>query len=719
MTVDSKPRDVISDGPEERNPRDAAGLLLARLTALPALLILPLLLVGFPFLLAGFFQPVPVLVLWLALAVAVVPYVWRRIPSVTGAGALGTTAHSLAKPTPRWTLWVLVAVSVAFGAFNTLYHSQFVIVEYDGASYFQFANWIAGHGTTVIGENASAFGGSHPADITFASAAFFQQGGHLVPQFMSGLPILLSTGFWAGGSRLAVFWAPLLGALAVFTFGGLAARLVGPRWAPFAALALAVTVPMQYTARATWSEPLALIFLIGGMSLWIDSQHADRGPEDAGVWRANWRRHLRSESHVLAGAAGLLLGMTFLVRIDGPADIMLVIPYCGLLLLRRYRQVFPLMAGLAVGMVYGAVDAGLLTLPYVQVNHTPVEGMVAGIVVLLLGTAIALRWLRRRGSELSGPPRPRLVKAVAILPFFVALVFLIRPYVERGGTTDAHARLLSLHWIYWYTGIAAILFALAGYALVGRRAVRREAPTWVLPLLVFGFATTSFLFMVSINPHQPYGSRRLVAAVLPGVIIMATAAASWLAQRSRVIHLVNVPVFLQRSPRAAVIAVCAAAIALPALYGNVNGLAFKRTFTGEVGMVNQLCAQIPKNVSVLMIDNNNIDLKFAQTIRGTCGVPVAGTQTTVPATGSQPAVGDITEPNVILAAIADIKSSGHTPFVLAYSEAELAPVTSRFGNGTVKLMLNQQTPDDEHIYLGEPKNTVAERFTIYSWEPSK
>ena len=54
---------------------------------------------------------------------------------------------------------------------------------------------------------------------------------------MAGLPMLLSLGFWAGGARLALLWAPLLGALGVFTFGGLVARLVGPRWAPFAALA--------------------------------------------------------------------------------------------------------------------------------------------------------------------------------------------------------------------------------------------------------------------------------------------------------------------------------------------------------------------------------------------------------------------------------------------------------------------------------------------------
>ena len=120
---------------------------------------------------------------------------------------------------------------------------------------------------------------------------------------------------------------PLFGAVAVFVFGGLAARLVGPRWAPAAALALGVSLPEQYTSRATYSEPLAQILFLGGLALWIDAQRTDRGAAGAGPWRSNWR----SSTHVLAGITGLLLGITLLVRLDGPNDILLVIPYCGLL----------------------------------------------------------------------------------------------------------------------------------------------------------------------------------------------------------------------------------------------------------------------------------------------------------------------------------------------------------------------------------------------------
>ena len=61
------------------------------------------------------------------------------------------------------------------------------------------------------------------------------------------------------GVSAAVLAAPLLGALAVLTFGGLVARLAGPRWAPPAALALALSLPEQFTSRSTYSEPAAQI----------------------------------------------------------------------------------------------------------------------------------------------------------------------------------------------------------------------------------------------------------------------------------------------------------------------------------------------------------------------------------------------------------------------------------------------------------------------------
>ena len=128
--------------------------------------------------------------------------------------------------------------------------------------------------------------------------------------------------------------------------------------------------------------------------------------------------------------------------------------------------------------------------------------MVAAFVLVTVATGVAVWWLRRRGSELRFPAGPRLVKAVTALPFVVIAVFVVRPYVERNWHALQYAP-LSLHWIYWYTGAAAIAFAVIAAAMLGRRCVKGEAPVWVLPLLTFAWAITEFLLRPAITPHQP------------------------------------------------------------------------------------------------------------------------------------------------------------------------------------------------------------------------
>ena len=72
----------------ERDHRDTAGLLLARLTVLPALLTLPFLLTSFPLLLLGLFKPALVILLWLALTAVMVPFAWRRDSLADGRAAV-------------------------------------------------------------------------------------------------------------------------------------------------------------------------------------------------------------------------------------------------------------------------------------------------------------------------------------------------------------------------------------------------------------------------------------------------------------------------------------------------------------------------------------------------------------------------------------------------------------------------------------------------------
>ncbi len=236
-------------------------------------------------------------------------------------------------------LWSLVAISVAFGAFQAVYHSQFVIDQLDAASYMQFASWISQHGSLPIPQNAAAFGHAPGVDLRERRVLPGRQL-HRAPVHGRAADAALAR--LLGGRRQA---RGVLGAgarrarhLHVRRPGGQAGRpALG---AARRAGASAIAIPEAYVSRNTYSETLAQILLLGALSLWIDAQRTDRGEEDAGRWRAQLADTLRGPPRTSSpGVAGLLFGITLLVRIDGPADILFVVPYCGLLILRRQRQV--------------------------------------------------------------------------------------------------------------------------------------------------------------------------------------------------------------------------------------------------------------------------------------------------------------------------------------------------------------------------------------------
>src|SRR5690348_92955 len=498
---------------------DAAGRLLGRLSVLPVLLAMAWLLAGLPLLMADRFTPVLMLVVWVPLA-AVLCYLGLRWIPGRWQSALPVPGPQHGR-TPWWAVAGVVAVAAAFGAYQLIYHSEQIIVVRDPASYFQFGYWIAHHGSLPIPQARAAFGGTHQV-LQFSSPAFYQVGGAIVPEFMAGLPMVLAAGFWIGGMAAAVTVAPLLGACGVLTFGGLAARLTGPRWAPLAALALALSLPEQVTSRSAYSEPLVQILFLGGLCLVIDSLEG------------------RAGARVIAALGGLALGLTLLVRIDGASDILPVIPYCGILLLSRRRQAVPLLIGLLAGALYGAVDGLVLSRPYLAHIKTSLIPLALVGAVVVIATAVAVAVLWRRGL-----PRVRgnwLPNAAAVLPVVVVILFTARAYLHQVSNQPIQATatsqqvaswvlqyyMISMRWVFWYAGVPAVLLGTLGAALLARRCLRGQVPSWTLPLMVFGWIIVTVLYRPAIYPDQPWASRRLVPAVLPGLILLAVWGSSWL-----------------------------------------------------------------------------------------------------------------------------------------------------------------------------------------------
>jgi len=677
-------------------PPDIAGRLLGRLSALPVLLAIAWLVAGLPLLLAGQFTPVAVLLLAVPVAAVVLWLGLRRIP-----GRWPGTLSGREQPrTPWWAAAGVFAVAAGFAVWQFVYHSQQIIVQLDPGSYSQFAAWIAHHGSLPIPQTRAAFAGT-AGMLQFNSAAFFQVGHSVVPQFMAGLPMVLAAGFWAGGTAGAVALGPLLGACGVLTFGGLAARLIGPRWAPLAALVLALSLPEQFTSRSTYSEPLAQILFLGGLCLVIDSLTSDS-----------------TAARILASLGGLALGLTVLVRIDGISDILLVIPYGGMLLLGRRPQAVPLLAGLAVGSLYGAIDGLVLSLPYLRENSSSVKPLVAGAVVMVILTALVVlvRWNR-------GLPQVRaawLLNAPAVLTIVALLGLAIRPYLSplprlpNGAVqTIAHARspmgpywALSLHWVFWYIGVPAVLLGAVGAAMLGRRCLQGRAPTWTLPLLVFAWAIVTVLYRPAITPTQPWASRRLVPGVLPGFILLAVWvvawATGWLLRNG-----------YGRVIRGGLASVCGAVLLLPAATTTfglglrsggplgvrpvAHGLAFKTTYAGEIAAVGHLCAALPRGAAVVILDKQAV-FRFTEVVRGMCGHPTAHM---------------VAQPGNVRQVVRGIREAGRTPVLLTAHRSLLTPY-----GGAIRQIVDLPTTKDANLGTAAPQRAPRQRITLWMSEPA-
>ena len=653
----------------------AAGRLLGRLSVLPALLVMAWLLAGLPLLMLGRFTLALMLAVSVPLAAVLLVAGLRSIPGRWPAARPDASPGQ--EGAPWWAVAGVIAVAVGFGAEQLIYHSEQIIVLRDPASYIQFAAWIARHGSLPIPQFRAAFGGPHL--LTFASPAFYGVGGTIVPQFMAGLPMALAAAFWAGGVSAAVLVAPVLGAAAVLTFGGLAARLAGPRWAPLAALALALTLPEQYTSRASFSEPLAQILFLGGLCLVIDSLAAEG-----------------ATARVCAGLGGLALGLTILVRIDGISDILPVVPYAGLLLIRRRPQAVPLVCGLSLGALAGLADGVLLARPYLAHNKGSVLPLVALAGLVTIVTAGAIPLLRRRrlpAPDWSGRRGRWWLGAAAILPFAVLVALAVRPYVHRvpvvPGLRPSHRAITyhhylqySLHWVFWYLGGPAVLLAALGAAVLARRCLRGEMPAWALPLITFSWIIVTVLYRPAIVPHQPWASRRLVPGVLPGLILLAVWGTGWLISWAR---------RQDYGPVAtAAVPLLAAALVLPAAMTTfglgvrdggplgirpvADGWAVRPTEAGEITAVHRMCAALPRKASVVMVDGR-VSGQFTEVVRGMCGYPAAILRDPTQAT--------------VRRVVRRVAAAGRQPVLLATHRARLA----RYGTGIRHIMLLHTTQE--------------------------
>jgi hypothetical protein len=702
----------------EENP-GRAGWLFGAVTVVPALLAAAWLLPAFPLLLTGRLSARPMVFMFAPLAAGLCYFAVRQLPA-----RWPSFRHERPKPVPWWALAGTVAVAVAFAAWQVAERTEQIIYLRDPATYLQVGYWIAHHGSLPIPDSAVAFGGPHPG-LGFASSNYYPRGSGIVPQFMTGTPLVLAAGIWLGGVPAALVITPLIGGCAVLSFGGLAGRLAGPGWAPAAAAVLALSLPEQYTSRGTFSEPLAQVLLFGGLCLLADSLIINRGTTD---WPG--------QDKVLAGLAGLALGLTIVVRIDGLSDILPAVPFLGVLLAARRRQAVPFAVALVIGVGYGLADGYLKSRPYLDLEAPSLRPLAlivaAAVAATLAGIVVTRSQAARRTAE-----RLRTTRVVSWLPAAAAIVtvlifagFAVRPLVQTvAGETDptsiayvAELQKLaglavngrrqyyedSLYWVIWYVGVPAVLLGASGLAMLARRCAQglltwkdpsAAARVWGLPLMIAIWVIVTVLWRPAVAPDQPWASRRLVPFVLPGLILGGIWAATWLKDQAGQLGRTRLTSALVASCGVASMLIPTALTTLDLGVTSkgvtAHGMAFRKVGAGELTAVSGLCRAIGPDASVVILDPLTAD-RFAQVIRGICGTPTA--------------VLDRQNPTTLKTVVSGIEGVGRRPVLLAQQQAELT--------GSSTQVVNLLTTQEAHNLTAPPTRTWLIHYTVWMSVPA-
>lgn len=596
------------------------GRFLARVTALPAIALSAWLLVAFPLLVVGQFSPLTAVFLGLPAVVTACALLPRLVPDPPDE-----------EEVPWWPVIAVLVIAVAFAAVQIAFHAETLVIRRDPASYAMYTAWIAENGYLPIPQQRDLIAGDDPA-LSYQSLAYYQRDDVIWPQFMAGAPLVLSVGYWLGGLGGMLVVTPVLGALGVLTFAGLTARLVGARWAPLAALVLAVCLPQQWVSRFTYSEPLAQVLLLGGLVIAFDALSKRRALTD------RW-----GGPQPLAAAAGLVFGLGVLVRIDAIRDLLPVVGFVGLLLVARRGQALPLATGLAVGVGYGLVAGYGYSYPYLEYLSDSLNPLLLIGFVVVFATVVLTAALWRYG--LPHTERVRwLPNAMALFALLVMVGFAIRPliwpdYGHGSDFTDQWVASvqqieglpiegsrtyydMSLYWVGWYVGLGTVLFASLGVALVLRGLTRRRDLQWLLPAMLLVWTVATTLLRPAITPDHPWASRRLIVLVIPAFILFAVWFLAWLTRycETAVRNVQGGPTV--RSLPAVVAASAAVALLGPGVVTSAWGIMGYRQDVGTVAQTERLCGSLPSDASVIVVDSG-LAGNYMPLLRNVCGVPTA------------------------------------------------------------------------------------------------
>lgn len=532
------------------------------------------------------------------------------------------TDHTEGTASRRDVLFAAAAllIALAWFAYNVNYSAQDVYATRDPATYTIAGEWLVHHGSLQIHVHPEIFG--NPVNQQLGSSSYAVVGdGLLNAQGDHLLPVLLAISGSLFGTTALLSTNTVLAALALFVFFGLARRVVGPLLGLMAMLALALSMPYVYVGRDTYTEPLTMLFLMGGL-LFAHRGWTGRRPQD-------W---------ILAGLAS---GAAVCARVDSYGAIVGIVAAATLFVAvaradqRRsaVRCAGALLLGAAAPLTLGYLDLTHLSKQYFGSQHGNITHLIAllAFTALLAPVCVWLAWNTRVRRWLTSDAfalRAPQLTAVLLGVVFVALVTRPAWQTTHGPCFSDLANMQrtsgvavdctrtyneqTLRWQALYFGWPTIALAFAGYLVLVTALVRRRDYRLVGTLAMGLSMSVLYLYNSEVSPDQPWAMRRYVPVVLPLFLIAAGSALRALWRR--------------RGAGAALWRPVVIGLALTAVLFPLAVTWPLRTVREEIGQLRQLrdvCTAVGKHGAVLFTDHETL-VGYGQSVRSFCDVPADG-----------------------------------------------------------------------------------------------
>ena len=412
-----------------------------------------------------------------------------------------------------------VALAIALlGAWRFLPASEYIIGGKDPGVYVNEGIQIAQRGAIAVEDPVVAAVPPFARDLFFPAdtnkdyylglrfMGFFVRDpdrGLVIGQFQHAFPASVAIGYGldglTGARRAVAFWG-ILGLLSVYFAG---ARLFGRPAAAAAAVLLALNVVQVWFARYPNIEMLLQALLFAALL-------------------ANARAHV-DDDPFFAPVAGGLTALLLFARFDAAIALAgfaaaLTLAYAARQRGARWTFTVPLAAGVALCVWYLAGPMWpYAELPFAFLKNLPAWGH--AVIAIALVTFAALVVAARRSAAVS--TRISSMIPVALTIAVVALAAYALLWRQPGGALAVHDASALRTFADFYVTRAVLIAAVIGYAIFARSLFWRD-PAFFLILTAFCLI---FFYKIRIVPEHFWAARRFVPMILPGTLLLASAAA--------------------------------------------------------------------------------------------------------------------------------------------------------------------------------------------------